>query len=116
MANINDPNRDIGIKRTDINTGTTGSLSDIDWGTEDTYWRQNFSARPYANADRGYDFYRPAYRYGVESSSRYRDRQFDEVESDLSRGWNEFRGESNSAWENVKDAVRDAWDRVRGRR
>ena len=114
MADINNPNRDFG-KRAGIDS-TTGSLSDVDWGTEDTYWRDNFSTRPYARADRGYDFYRPAYRYGVESSSRFGGRHWNDVEADLSRGWDTFRGQSASTWDHVKDAVRDAWDRVRGRR
>jgi hypothetical protein len=116
MADINNPDRNLGASRADLNTGATGRLSDIDWASEDAYWSENFSTRPYVRADRGYNFYRPAYRYGVESRARFGDRHWDDIESDLSRGWNAARGESSSAWEHVKDAVRDGWDRVRGRR
>ena len=84
------------------------------WNDEDNFWRESFSSRPYAVADRGYDFYQPAYRYGFESATKHRGRQWSDVESDLSSGWQTARGGSNSTWEDVKDAVRDAWDRVTG--
>jgi hypothetical protein len=84
------------------------------WEDEDRYWRESFGSRPYATADRGYDYYRPAYRYGVESASRHRGRAWSEVESDLERGWAEGRGESRSTWDEIKAAVRDAWERIAG--
>ena len=34
---------------------------------EDAYWREHHATRPYATADRSYNDYRPAYRYGWES-------------------------------------------------
>ena len=105
---------DTAMNRADINTGTSGSMHSVDWGTEDAYWRENYSTRPYATADRNYDHYRPAYQYGFESSSRYRGRAFNDVEHDLERDWDQHRGESKSTWQDVKDAVRDAWDRVTG--
>jgi hypothetical protein len=103
-----------------INMGTTGSLHDVQWGTEewgavDAHWRESFHTRPYVHADRGYEYYQPAYRYGTVAATRHAGRQWNDVEGDLERGWNEARGESKSAWHEVKDAVRDAWDRVRGR-
>jgi hypothetical protein len=98
-----------------INMGTTGSMRDIDWGNdEDAYWRDNFSARPYVRADRGYDFYQPAYQYGFRSASHHKGREWADVEPELERGWAEHRGTGTSTWQDVKDAVRDAWDRVRG--
>ena len=33
---------------------------------EDTYWRDNYSSRPYVLGDASYDEYQPAYRYGME--------------------------------------------------
>ena len=105
-----------------INMGTTPSLHEIKWGTEgwsDTdreHWRGSFASRPYAQADRGYDFYEPAYRYGTAASRHYAGREWSDVEGDLERGWDRARGASQSTWGEMKDAVRDAWDRVRGRR
>lgn len=90
---------------------TTGAM---DWTTEDNYWRSNFASRPYANVDRGYEYYRPGYRYGFESANRFRGRQWNEIESDLRSGWERYEHRAKSTWENIKDAVRDAWDRVTG--
>lgn len=103
-----------------LNMGTSGSmretpLSSADLGDGEGYWRENFHTRPYVQADRGYDHYAPAYRYGTTSATRHDGREWDEVESDLERGWERGRGDSRSTWHEAKDAVRDAWDRVRGR-
>jgi hypothetical protein len=102
-------------KRETFGTGMESTTGTADWKTEDTYWRSNFSSRPYARADRGYEYYQPGYRYGFESATRYAARQWNEVESDLRRGWDKYEHRAQSTWENIKDAVRDAWDRVRGR-
>ena len=88
----------------------------FDWNTEDEYWRQNYRTRPYATSgDYDYDYYRPGYRFGVESASRYSGRNWDEAESDLQRDWDRYEHRGQSTWEQIKSAVRDAWDRVTGR-
>ena len=88
-----------------------------DWTTEESYWRTNYRNRPYASSgSQEFDFYRPGYRYGFESAHRYQGRNWDEVESDLSRSWNSYEHRGNSTWEQMKAAVRDAWDRVTGHR
>ena len=88
----------------------------LDWDTEDSYWRSNYSSRPYAKSAGDYDRYRPGYRFGYESANQYRDRSWDDVEKDLSTSWSSYEHRGNSTWEQVKDAVRDAWDRVTGTR
>ena len=90
----------------------TASTRSADWMNEDMYWRSNFSSRPYARSDRSYEFYQPGYRYGFESANRFRERQWNEVESDLRSGWDRFEYRGQSTWEHVKDAVKDAWDRI----
>ncbi|HET9228431.1 MAG TPA: hypothetical protein VFR31_17275, partial [Thermoanaerobaculia bacterium] len=89
----------------DVAPSTTG------WSNEDTYWRNNFSTRPYASG-RTYDDLSPAYRYGYDSANQYRGRSWNEVENDLERGWDRAKGATRSTWQEVKDAVRDAWHRV----
>ena len=79
---------------------------------EDAYWRSNYGSRPYVTADRGYEYYRPAFRYGWESRARHAGKSYDEVEPDLGRGWNNFRGESTLGWQEAKSATRDAWHRI----
>jgi hypothetical protein len=88
------------------------------WETEDNYWHENFTSRPYALGPDYYDRFRPAYRYGFESAQHGLGRNWDEAEPDLRRGWESYqhRGDSPSAWDEIRDAVRDAWDRMVGRR
>ena len=89
-----------------------GIAKAADPAVEDAYWRDNYSSRPYVAGGSSYDEYSPAYRYGVESYSRYPDRSFDDVEPELGRGWASARGRSSLEWERAKDASRDAWHRV----
>jgi hypothetical protein len=89
-------------------SGTTGSRFD---NNEDSYWRENFSSRPYA-AGRSYEDYRPAYQYGYDAANRYRGRRFEDVENELSSGWASASTGAGPSWHNVKEAVRDAWHRV----
>lgn len=78
---------------------------------EEAYWRDNYSTRPYASGG-SFDDYGPAYRYGVDSYSKYQGRPYDEVEPELSRDWGTARGNSSLEWERAKHATRDAWHRV----
>jgi hypothetical protein len=86
------------------------------WETEDNYWHENFSSRPYSLGPDYYERFRPAYRYGFESGLHGLGRTWEDAEPDLRAGWDryEHRGPEPSAWEEIKDAVRDAWDRVVG--
>jgi hypothetical protein len=79
--------------------------------TDDHYrshWDDNYSS-----LGGSYDDYEPAYRYGTEmrSSARYRDRSWDEVETDLKSDW-ESRHPGESTWEKFKAAVRRGWDKI----
>lgn len=85
------------------------------WSDEDEYWRAHYRNRPYAGA-REYDYYQPGYRYGYEAAGRYQNRDWTDVEADLSRDWDSYEHRGTSTWEEVKDAVRDAWDRLVGNR
>ncbi len=85
------------------------------WNDEDAYWRSNFRSRPYGSAGRTYEFYQPGYRYGYDAASRFQDRSWDDVESDLKTRWDSYEHRGESTWEQIKDAVRDAWDRVTGK-
>ena len=88
------------------------------WETEDNYWFENFSSRPYALGPDYYDRFRPAFRYGFDSARHHVGRTWDDAESDLRRGWESYphRASSSPVWDEIKEAVRDAWDRVVGTR
>jgi hypothetical protein len=86
------------------------------WETEDNYWFENFSSRPYSLGADYYDRFRPAYRYGFESGTHHLGRRWEDAEPDLRQGWDTYahRGDTTSTWDDIKDAVRDAWDRITG--
>ena len=86
---------------------------DNTWNDEDTWWRDNYSTRPYATG-RNYEEFRPAYQYGFESGRHHMGRTWNDVEPDLEQGWSKFEGRGTSTWDNIKHAVRDAWHRVTG--
>lgn len=92
--------------------GALAGRAKADPQAEDAFWRENYASRPYASSDRTYDEYAPAYRYGVESYSKYPGRSFDEVEPELGRDWQGVRGQSSLEWEHAKHATRDAWHRI----
>ena len=92
--------------------GAVAGRSVADPAVEDAYWRDNYSGRPYVDAGANYDDYSPAYRYGVDSYSRYPGRSFDEVETDLGRDWGTARGKSSLEWDRARHATRDAWQRL----
>jgi hypothetical protein len=92
--------------------GFGATTDQLTWDNEATYWRDNWRARPYVQADRGFDYYQPGYRYGFESASKYRGKQWNDVESDLRSGWDKYEHRGQSTWEHMKEAVRDAWNRV----
>jgi outer membrane protein with glycine zipper len=89
-----------------------GVAEGINPTVEDAYWRENYRSRPYVDANRGYDDYQPAYKYGWESRSQYAGKRFEDVESDLERGWDKARGASRQTWNEARNATRDAWHRV----
>jgi hypothetical protein len=89
-----------------------GVAEGINPTTEDEYWREAYLTRPYVNPGTDYDEYAPAYQYGRESRRRYLTEQFEEVESTLSRDWDENRGKSKLKWDQARHAVRDGFERV----
>ncbi len=80
--------------------------------TETDYWRTNYKTRPYVAAGHEFEVYEPAYRYGWESRTRHVDKNFNDVEADLGREWDNYRGSSKLGWDKARNATRDAWDRL----
>ena len=86
------------------------------WEDEDEYWRTNFQDRPYVSSEQDYRFFQPSYRFGFDAANRYQNRNWSDVESELSSSWSKYEHRGTSTWEQVKHAVRDAWDRGTGKR
>lgn len=85
---------------------TTQALFDDGW------WRGRFGTLEGMRADRGYEAYEPALRYGWDSAHRHVGRRWDEVEDEVERGWEERRGNALPAWEEMRAAVHHAFDRA----
>lgn len=79
---------------------------------EDDYWRESYASRDYVVDGEPYDTYRPAYRYGTRTRLERFGDSWEEIENDLERGWERFKGESKLTWLEAKDAVRDGWHHV----
>ena len=89
-----------------------GVAEKIDPTVEDAYWREHYAHRPYYDKTTTYDDYRPAYQYGWESRDKHAGRSFEDVETELRKGWEAGRMKSKIAWDRAKHATRDAWDRI----
>ena len=103
------------VRRTEVDVERLGGDklrgSDDD---RDAYYRSHFQSN-YGSAGGAYEDYAPAYGYGsqMRSDSRYKDRMWDDVESDLRTDWETRNaGRAGTTWERMKAAVRHGWDRM----
>ncbi len=93
-----------------------GVAEGIDPTVEEAYWRDTHTTRPYYESDYTYEEdYLPAYRYGWETRGKHHDRRFEDVDTDLERGWETNKGSSRLGWDKAKVATRDAWHRIEER-
>ncbi len=89
-----------------------GAAEAINPTIEDEYWRGTYVELLYVETGRNYEYYRPAYRFGWESYSQYANREFDELDETLARGWDTRRGNSQQTWQEAREAARDAFRRA----
>lgn len=73
------------------------------------HFRSNYQTTPYYSANRTWNDYEPAYKYGYDTYGAYRGQRFDDVESKLESDWDATRGKSRLAWNEARGAVRDGW-------
>lgn len=99
--------------RPTVSVETTTVAEGPNWELEDAYWQSAYPERPYARADRGYEYYRAAYRFGYDAAIHHHRRGWDDVEDELRRAW-DTRHDTAVPWTEMRDAIHDAWDRVRG--
>lgn len=81
----------------------------------DASYRRAYEESPSRLADRSFDDVRPAYQAGhiAGMNPEYRDRDFDAVEGDLKRGWNDDLRARHGEWDAAKPYARDAYTRSR---
>lgn len=97
-----------------VSLEATTVASGPDWESEDAYWQSAYPERSYARADRGYEYYRSAYRFGFDAAMRWQGRPWQDAEAELRRLWSTSDDASQTPWVEMRNAVRDAWDHVRG--
>ena len=82
---------------------------------DDAAYRTHYESSSARLADRSYDDVRPAYQLGhlAGKNPEYSSRSFDEVESDLRRGWTDDVRARHGEWDTVRPYARDAYERGR---
>jgi hypothetical protein len=69
-----------------------GAAEAIDPTRERAYWSENFRGRDCVEQGASFDDYGTAYGFGVEACSRYSDRHFGDVESEMLSDWTSHSG------------------------
>lgn len=83
--------------------------------SDDLHYRSSYDTSEHRLADRSYEDIRPAYQLGHIASRNpdYVGRDFDEVETELERGWSADVSRSSGNWQQVRGFARDAFARGR---
>jgi hypothetical protein len=83
-------------------------VTDRDYRQYDETFRSDFQKRPFSR-DFTYEQYEPAYRYGYDlrMDERYRDRNWEEIEPEARRRWEE---QQEGTWDQYRDAIRYSWE------
>jgi hypothetical protein len=111
MAQQNTPNTS-SRNTQNQNTPHSNRMQKMDFAEERTYWKNQLAKEPYYESGQQFSDFESAYQIGAEGRSRYADRNFSDVESNLRNDWEEVKGSSKIGWEKAKHAVRAAWNRV----
>jgi hypothetical protein len=82
---------------------------------DDSYYRSHYESSPNRLADRSYEHARPAYQLGQIASQNpdYANRSWNEVESDLQRGWNADASKQYGDWSTVRPYASEGFNRGR---
>jgi len=80
---------------------------------DDTYYRRHFDSKAGRMGNRTYDEVKPAYYIGHLASRNpdYQNRSFEDVETDLSRGWGTDR--NRGSWDDVRGFASEGFTRGR---
>jgi hypothetical protein len=82
---------------------------------DDTFYRNSYERSTAKLADRSYDDLRPAYQIGhiAGRNPDYRDRDWNDVDRDLQRAWNDDVRARHGDWQTARPFARDAFSRSR---
>ncbi|MDX2028911.1 MAG: hypothetical protein SFW62_09810 [Alphaproteobacteria bacterium] len=83
------------------------------WTTENQYWRNEYSSRPYYSRSVDYSAYEPAYQYGVTAYRQNNGMPYSELDKERMRaGWDQARGSSTLTWDQAERATQDSYVRL----
>jgi hypothetical protein len=82
---------------------------------DDNYYRSHYESSSNRLADRGYEHVRPAYHLGHVAAHNpdYADRNWNDVEGDLQRGWNSDASKQYGEWSAVRPYASEGFNRGR---
>ena len=82
--------------------------------SDDDFYRSHYESSPNRLADRGFEDVRPAYHLGHVAAHNpdYTNRNWNEVEGDLQRGWNS-QSSKNGEWSSVSGYASEGFNRGR---
>jgi len=82
---------------------------------DDSYYRSHYESSSNRLADRGYEHVRPAYHLGHVAAHNpdYANRSWNDVESDLQRGWNADASREYGDWSTVRPYASEGFNRGR---
>lgn len=103
------------LRRTDVETEDIGATSRRDdFDTFEPEFRNHYETT-YSRSGYDYSRYQPAYRYGYDlaSSRRYQGRDWNTIEPDVRRQWEQDHPQD--AWDQYEDAVYQGWNTVSSR-
>ena len=83
--------------------------------SDDDFYRSHYETSTTRLADRKYEDVRPAYQIGhlAAQNPDYAAKEWNDVESDLQRGWNDDLKTKHGDWQQVRGYARDAYSRGR---
>ena len=99
------------VKRTDVNVEPVGAQASggAEFERYDADFRQNFR-QSFPGGEYTYEQVKPVYRYGQSLAGEHRGADWNSVEGDARRRWEE---RNPGTWDKFKNAARYAWDRAR---
>lgn len=90
--------------------GAAGTHGGSGRAYHDSWFRDDLQAIDELQADRGYEHYEPAFRYGWDSAGRHRGRTWADSEGELERDWRSTQTDRD--WGEHRGAVRHAFERA----
>lgn len=81
---------------------------------EEKYWQEQHPNQPYADKQRSFDDYAPAYRTGAEAAQKYPGKKFEDIEDEVILDYERSGAGSALPWDHARHAVHAAWAKVSG--